>query len=142
MDGEEWVEYDGGAVQEWHRSASRIRVMPHVIVIPARAFHGCNNLIAVDLSNVSDIAASAFYGCSSLKHVLWTTASAVEIGTRAFFSTILEEIDLRNVTKIGRWAFAQCRALKRVTIPSSVVEIEASGRLCKFQNFTLSSSRI
>lgn len=53
MTEEEWVEYDGGAVMEWHRHARRIRVAPGVTVIPAEAFMDCGNLIALDLSNVT-----------------------------------------------------------------------------------------
>ena len=79
---EEWVEveYDGGAVQEWHRNASQIRVDAGVTVIPQEAFQDCDNLRAVDLSNVIIIADRAFYSCRSLERVVWTTASAVRIG--------------------------------------------------------------
>ena len=67
---EEWVDYDGGAVQEWHRSARRIRVAPDVTVIPERAFQWCRDLRAVDLSDVTTISPYAFYRCCSLERVL------------------------------------------------------------------------
>ena len=121
---EEEVEYDGGVVQEWHRNASRIRGAPGVAVIPHRAFMDCHNLRVVDLCNVTTISNIAFAGCSSLERVVWTTASAVEIGQYAFYKCErLRAIDLSNVTKIGKEAFHECNALTSVTI-QSVVDIE------------------
>ena len=54
---EEWTEYDGDAVQEWHRSASRIRVVSGVTVIPVGAFQHNEKMMAVDLGNVTTISA-------------------------------------------------------------------------------------
>ena len=121
---EEWTGYDGGTVQEWHLSASRIRVTSSVTVIPPRAFMDCEDLRVVDLNDVTTMSAWAFRNCRSLERVVWTTAAAVEIGGYAFaHCTSLWEIDLSNVSKIGRGAFMCCKALKSVSIPSSVVEI-------------------
>ena len=81
---EHYVDYDGGAVQEWHRSASRVRVASGVAVIPEEAFLECDNLTAVDLCNVTTISVAAFFYCISLERVIRTAASAVEIGEAAF----------------------------------------------------------
>ena len=77
---EEWVEYDGGEVQDRHRNARRTRVAAGVAVIPERAFQDCVDLRAADLNSVTTISDFAFNNCLSLERVVWTAASAVEIG--------------------------------------------------------------
>lgn len=121
---EEWTEYNGGPFQEWLENAIQIRVASGVTVIPAQAFMDCEDLMVVDLKNVTTISKYAFDGCSSLERIIWP-ASAFEIGLGAFgYCGSLREIDLRNATGIGQSAFEECDALERVTIPSSVMEIE------------------
>ena len=122
---EEWTGYDGGEVQEWHWTASQIRVAPDVTVIPQAAFRGCPNLRTVDLGSVTTISTGAFFRSHSLARVVWAAASVVEIGDGAFAQChSLSEIDLSHATKIGSGAFWGCNSLERVSIPSSVVEIE------------------
>ncbi|KAL9186790.1 hypothetical protein ACHAXT_010510 [Thalassiosira profunda] len=150
MQEEDCVGYDGGAVQEWHRTARQIRVAPNVVAIPASAFRDCGNLTVVDLgniggwafahslslrkidlSNTTKVEKGAFFDCEVLTSVS-IPSSVAEIGVGAFehCKNLMEVKLCEGIQRIGENAFFECESLVRISIPPSMISIE-SGAFCK-----------
>jgi hypothetical protein len=81
--------------------------------------HGFSSLIAVTVSDVTDIANggnSAFYGCTNLVTV--SLLETTSVGNSAFSSrTSLTTVSFPKVTSIGNSAFVYCTSLTSVSFP-------------------------
>ena len=113
--------------------------------IGEEAFRGCNNLLRINLSTVTEIDSRAFYECNNLKKII-LSEGLKKIASRSFYdcrslesitlpSTITEiEMDAFNrctrlkelvlnegIKHIGCCAFANCHSLQRISIPSTLI---------------------
>jgi len=110
-----------------------------VTVIDRSAFHKCNKLSAIKLSNViSDVGIQSFLGCSGLNQLLLVPASVKSIGEEAFkscsgltglniVSTVVSQSATEAWLSLGKSCFQDCTALAAgsngstgVIIPNSV----------------------
>lgn len=104
----------------------------NVTEIGEEAFRGCTNLTSVSLKNVQTIGVRSFLCNYSLVN-LDLSGSRV-ISSDAFMDChSLTNLELLGVEEIGQRAFRDCPSLSRITIPSSVKEIKCDA-------FGLSSS--
>ena len=78
------------------------------------AFAECNNLVSVDLSNVTSIGQRAFYNCTSLSNVDLTNVD--KISSAAFYNTAIKEIDVSDKEFVGYNAFGECENLKTAVL--------------------------
>ena len=95
------------------------------------AFFRCPKLTEITLpKSLKVIGNSAFYECSNLEKITFADNSQLTtLGTTVFGEcTSLKEVDFganSSLTTIGTAAFANLPALEKVTIPASVVKINA-----------------
>lgn len=96
-----------------------------VVAIGGGAFHGCNSLSSVNISDsVIRIGNDAFRGCSSLSSIN-IPDGVTSIGVRAFQDcSSLSSIKIPDsVTSIGYNAFWNCRSITSISIPDGVTNI-------------------
>lgn len=125
-------------------SSLRTVVLPKQLTsIGVRAFEGCEEIKALDLSSVKTIRENAFFGCASLETVTFGE-SLQDLGINAFYGCSalksialpdsltslpasafadcdsLETVDLGGVERVGKNAFRNCTDLKTVNLGSEV----------------------
>ncbi len=96
-----------------------VKVYGHDIVIPDKAFYGCETLEEFTIyGTVKSIGKEAFCGCTSLEKVDLPTGIR-SIGKGAFRDcTSLKEMSVANsLTYMGAEAFAGCVDLVKLTLP-------------------------
>jgi|GEM_PF-3018112 len=99
--------------------------------IGREAFQACTSLKSLVISNMgfTDLYARAFSKCSALEYVNFENTKLNSIGEMAFKNcSALKQLNLEactHVYKISEEAFYGCTALRDVTLPSSVIDIEA-----------------
>lgn len=88
------------------------------------AFKGCYDLVAINLSNATEIGVSAFESCYSLANI--NLLKAITIGESAFKSCekIKTLILPSSVSTIGSAAFQGCYDLSTIDIPDNVTTLE------------------
>ena len=94
-----------------------------VTSIGGSAFHGCESLASIDLSNCSSWPyASIFGNCKNLKEIK-LPSTLTEIPPALFCGcTGLTSFDFTNITKIGESAFAGS-GLKELILPATITSI-------------------
>lgn len=100
--------------------------IPPVTLFDDCGFYACKSLVEISIP-AKIICKYAFSKCRLLQHVIFLS-SVVEIKEYAFCECYsLSEVSFSepsSLTKIGKNAFQSCIKLGKITVPSSVKEIE------------------
>lgn len=107
------------------RTIMKVVIEDGVTSIGRDAFHGCCNLLDVELpDSISSIGSQAF--CNTRLARIEIPKSMTVVGAKAFWGCEnLEEVVLHDeVTELQDLAFSNCNKLTALTIPKSVVMIE------------------
>lgn len=88
--------------------------------IGARAFYGCDEIIAIRLpSTLSGIGHTAFGECKRLRSISgWNIRSTFKVESKAFWKTDIRRIDMsiEQIKYVERDAFEECRFLLNINI--------------------------
>jgi len=102
-----------------------VQVHESVTFIPEKAFHGCMDLVMVELpEGLVRIHAGAFKGCKSLRNIS-IPSSVIRVDNSAFWNCdSLKDVELHEgLQKIGISTFNGCKSLCSISVPSSVTSI-------------------
>eukprot|EP00984_Skeletonema_dohrnii_P008948 scaffold3345_cov83-Skeletonema_dohrnii-CCMP3373.AAC.7 len=112
---DEYYIYTGGVVP---RHVTRVRIDESVSVIPARAFHGHQNITELYCHiRVKKVEHFAFYLCPSLRIVIMPGVEVVE--RAAFWNCVaLTDVQCGELKIIGECAFYNCESLRSIDLPS------------------------
>ena len=94
--------------------------LSNVTSIERATFECCTRLTTVNLPSVISIRNSAFAFCYSLTSVNLPNVVSIE-GWGFMFCSSLTTIDLPNITSIGEFAFSDCEALTSVIIRTNTL---------------------
>ncbi len=100
---------------------SSITLSSGVRIIAEHAFSSCENLLNINLKDVSIIGSSAFSGCTKLKKVEFSSKTTIMSDSAFFGCTSLTDTDMpSSLTYIDDNAFTNCNNFKLMSIPSHV----------------------
>ena len=109
--------------------------------IEKEMFRDCQNLVSVELNNVTEIKSDVFNGCTKLESIDFSKLSS--IGNGAFKGTAVKSVTLNDkLTTINESIFENCVNLSSLTVPDSVTSIgdDAFAGDVSLTNITLSDN--
>ena len=119
---------DNGSDADWERLRESIQwwpspvtlIFPDLEILPAGAFDGCSNLVAIHAPLMEDyIMANTFRNCSNLQIVTLPAAKDVQANSFEGCSSLIS-IKLPLVTEIQNEAFSGCTKLSEMVFPLAV----------------------
>lgn len=123
---------DGGYTISEYYGNEAIVVIPDeiegiaVTYIASGVFSGSEILEAIKIGdNITSLESKAFLNCSNLKYVILGD-KVKSIGEHCFSGSVLEDIKLNDGLEKLEYCSLYAKTLKTITIPSSVIEIDAA----------------
>lgn len=119
---------DNSSDADWERLRESIQwwpspvtlIFPDLEILPAGAFDGCSNLVAIHAPLMEDyIKANTFRNCSNLQIVTLPAAKDVQANSFEGCSSLIS-IKLPLVTEIQNEAFSGCTKLSEMVFPLAV----------------------
>ena len=121
-------------------SLTEIKIPAAVADIGYEAFRECSNLVSVEFpTKLREISEAAFYKCGLISITL--PDSITEIKENTFLGNNFSEVILpEGITDIREGAFMQCLNLTKVTLPETLINVEAAFSDCPISSIIIPES--